>query len=222
MAKLESGSWTSRLIWQIELSWVASSLTLALRDTKATEEAPSLGTGCYSRTLKVISLDRSRWMAEIFVLSWHCWGSPLRVQWRQMSTNAGWFGGRSVPSLKWTQARGPSGWTGCCPWALGWLELCVFRDEGEGWDAPTVRFIICTEQERWCTTGAFLQHLVPWIDSVRVGRAGDGPYEWQDARTESMVMGLPAGCDYMWNCSLWRTQIRRMNKKEKYSCNQSQ
>lgn len=34
MAKLESGYWTSRLIWQIELSRLASSLTLALRDTR--------------------------------------------------------------------------------------------------------------------------------------------------------------------------------------------
>lgn len=30
-----------------------------------------LGYQLFSRTLKVISLDRSRWMAEIFVLSWH-------------------------------------------------------------------------------------------------------------------------------------------------------
>lgn len=30
-----------------------------------------LDTSCYSRTLKVISLDSLRWMAEIFVLSWH-------------------------------------------------------------------------------------------------------------------------------------------------------
>lgn len=59
-----------------------------------------------------------------------CWGSPLQVQWRQMGTNTSWFEGRSVPSLKWTEAWGPSGRTGWCPWPWGWLELCVFRGWG--------------------------------------------------------------------------------------------
>lgn len=125
-----------------------------LRGMKAAEEAPSLGTSCYSRTLKVTWQIKMDGWNLCLVLA--CWGSLLQVQWRQMSTNAGWFGGRSVPSLKWTQARGLSGWTGWCPWALGWLELCVFRDEGEGWDGPPVFFISCTEPERWCMTGAFL------------------------------------------------------------------
>lgn len=35
-----------------------------------------------------------------------CWGSLLQVQWRQMSTNTGWFWGCSVPSLKWKDRRG--------------------------------------------------------------------------------------------------------------------
>ncbi|TNN85395.1 hypothetical protein EYF80_004417 [Liparis tanakae] len=55
-----------------------------------------------SRTLKVISLDRSRWMAEIFASSWHA--EYLYCK----SNEDGWaltqadFWGRSVQFLKWT------------------------------------------------------------------------------------------------------------------------
>lgn len=60
-----------------------------------------------------------------------CWGSLQQFQWRQMSTNAGWFEGRSVPYLKWIGARGAPGWTGWSPWLIGQFELCVFSDEGK-------------------------------------------------------------------------------------------
>lgn len=41
-----------------------------------------------------------------------------------------------------------------------WGELCIFRDEVEGWDGPLVFFISCTELKHCFMMGAFLQLLV--------------------------------------------------------------
>lgn len=133
------------MIWQIEVSPLPS-LTLALRGVKAREEAPSLVTCCYSWTPK----SQRTW--KIMMDGWNlclilaCWGFLPQVQWRQMSTNAGWFCGRSVPSLKWTEARALPGWTGWCPWPLGRLWLCIFRDGPSDW----------LEWDRW---DKFFHHL---------------------------------------------------------------
>lgn len=146
---------------------------------KAGEEAPSLVASCYIWMPKVIALDRSRWMTEIFVSSWNAEGLYHKRdedRWALMWADLGNTQGCPL------RPGGPLQWTSRCPW-LPW----VFSLR----DGPTENKMDC----RCCSSAGLRQstdiwwklaQTLWWINSVR----GRGGISWSGFRLKIM-MGLP-------------------------------